>query len=402
MAPPPAGLGRRSADDLADRQHGDRVRFVSSSWESPATLPRIWGSIIALAIMAATAEVQDLLRFLTKDARIPLVEAMPKINALRKLNLSRPEQIAHAPQADLKTVFTDEKVLKTTVNAAKRVSNPKKKETASSRSSKSSRNTRQDASDDNALRLPETTLTEHELTNITIETNRAPLYLAFVIAVLKYTHSEQPISSRLSLAQGVVGTGAASRAKHLGITNGPTAEEDGFGQGQPKVNIMGREIAVMRRQHTTEDTNSTADGNPTPTSHEALWAIDLEAMRKAEGPLIGSKSGSNTGPPIHTPQSARNYLLRAMNIVTTSDEQPPKPKKPSAAEVAARKEEAAAMVLQAIDIVLSSWRDTLDDIELDRRAQSWYAMVRPEIASGREGWGQRGHVPLSEILKLKR
>jgi hypothetical protein len=322
---------------------------------------------------------------------------MPKINALRKLNLSSPEQIAQAPHADLKTVFTDEKVLKTTVNAAKRVSNPKKKETASSRSSKASRDTRQDASDDDALRMPETTLTEQELSNITIETNRAPLYLAFVIAVLKYTHPNQPISSRLSLAQGVVGTGAASRAKHLGITNGPTAEEDGFGQGQPKVNIMGREIAVMRRQHTT----ATEDGSAA-TSHAALWAIDLEAMRKAEGPLIGSKTTSHTGPPIHTPQSARNYLLRAMNIVTKTDEQTPKPKKPSAAEVASRKEEAAAMVMQAIDIVLSSWRDTLDDIELDRRAQSWYAMVRPEIASGREGWGQRGHVPLSDILKLKR
>lgn len=359
--------------------------------------------------MAAAAEVQTLLRFLTKDARIPLVEAMPKINSLRKLNLNSPEQIAQAPHADLKTVFTDEKVLKTTVNAAKRVANPKKRVSTSSRTSKS-RDTREAALDDDALRMPETATTEQELANITIETNRAPLFLAFVLAVLNYTHAEQPISSKLSLAQGVVGAGAASRAKYLGITNGPTAEEDGFGQGQPKVKIMGREIAVMRRQHAVANQDAQGDTvldenvSPSTTSHEALWGIDLEAMRKANGPPIGGRNTSSAGPPIHTPQSARNYLLKAMDVVVKSStgQEAPKAKKLTSAEIVSRKEEAAAMVMKAIDIVLSSWRDALDDIELDRRAQSWYAIVRPEIAPGRDGWGQRGQVPLSEILKLKR
>ena len=38
---------------------------------------------------AAQQEVQDLLRFLTKDAKVPLATAMSKINELRKSNLNR-------------------------------------------------------------------------------------------------------------------------------------------------------------------------------------------------------------------------------------------------------------------------------------------------------------------------
>ena len=360
--------------------------------------------------MAAAAEVQSLLRFLTKDGRLPLTEAMPKINSLRKLNLVTPEKIAQAPNADLKTVFTDERVLKQIVNAAKRVSNPRKKPATQSRSLKQIEpgHTRR-AADEIALALPESDESEQDLLATVIETNRAPLFLAFTLSVLKYTHPEQPISSRLSLAQAVVSAGAQSKAKSIGLTSGPTAEEDGWLQGQPKTRVMGREVAVMRRQvvvdeTTMEDTPETVIAeNGAVSSHEAFWGIDLDALRKSNGPLIAGKNQKgHGGPPIHTPESARNYLLRSMDTITrSSDSQSPK-KKTTAAEIAARKEEAAGMVLKAIDIVLKSWKDTLSTLELDKRAQSWYAAVRPEVAQGQAGWGQRGQLPLRGILKLKR
>ncbi|KAI9873829.1 MAG: hypothetical protein M1823_007827, partial [Watsoniomyces obsoletus] len=157
--------------------------------------------------MAAAAEVQALLRFLTKDARIPLTEAMPKIHSLRKLDMNSPEKIAEAPHADLKVVFTDSKLLKQVVNAAKRVSNPKKKPVPSSRTSNQPSHTRTDT-DEAALALPTTEQNEADLQDIVVETNRAPLFLAFTLAVLNYTHPEQPISSKLSLAQAVVSAGA--------------------------------------------------------------------------------------------------------------------------------------------------------------------------------------------------
>jgi len=38
--------------------------------------------------MTTKAEIQDLLRFLTQDAKLPLKDAMPKIKDLQKANLT--------------------------------------------------------------------------------------------------------------------------------------------------------------------------------------------------------------------------------------------------------------------------------------------------------------------------
>ncbi|EXJ67820.1 uncharacterized protein A1O5_09166 [Cladophialophora psammophila CBS 110553] len=357
--------------------------------------------------MAAAAEVQTLLRFLTKDARIPLAEAMPKIHALRKQQLNTPESISKADEADLKPIFADEKVLKQVINAAKRASNPKKRAAAQS-GSLTSKRTKADGDtldDETSLALPQTEMSIAELENVTIETNRAPLFLAFAIAVLAYTHPEQPLSSRWSLAQAVVSAGAQSKAKYLGLTTGPTAEEDGWAQGQPKVKIMGREVAVMRRHITP------SAGYETSVPSVALWGLDLDALRKSNGPLIvGKDIKSSAGPPIHKPLSPRNYLLKSMIIVESSNaeserapnEKAPAMKKTNPKELASKREEAAAMVLKAIDTVCKSWKSSLNPQELDQRAQTWYTRVRPDVEQGQAGWGQRGQVRLADILALRK
>lgn len=353
--------------------------------------------------MAAAAEVQELLRFLTKDARIPLAQAMPKINALRKQQLNTPENISKADEADLRSVFADEKVLKQVINAAKRVSNPRKRASAQSSSLALKRSKTEPGTidDESSLALPMTELTMDELENVTIETNRAPLFLAFTIAVLAHTHPEQPLSSRLSLAQAVVSAGAQSKAKYLGITSGPTAEEDGWALGQPKLKIMGREIAVMRRHVAAQ----TQDEFNTPST--AFWGLDLEALRKSNGPLIAGKDTQNQdGPPIHMPTAARNYLLKSMVPIDSSakdvkaSETTSKKIKPK--DMASKRENAAAMVLRAIDEVCQSWVTSVSNDGLDQRAQSWYMRVRPDVAHGKAGWGQRGQVRLQDILRLKK
>lgn len=351
----------------------------------------------------AAAEVQTLLRFLTKDARIPLAEAMPKINALRKQQLNTPANIARADEADLRSVFADEKVLKQVINAAKRVSNPKKRATAQSDSPSKRLKTHPDSLDDEeSLALPQTDASVEELGNLTVETNRAPLFLAFTITVLAYTHPEQPLSSRWSLAQAVVSAGAQSKAKYLGLTTGPTAEEDGWAQGQPKLKIMGRETAVMRTVKAGED-----DSSP----DTAFLGLDLEALRKSNGPLIAGKDiKSASGPPIHKPAGARNYLLKSMMLIDPDPSKSgednkvkaPTSKKANAAEIARKREEAAAMVLKAIDVVCKSWTSTLTTEQLDQRAQAWYTRVRPDVEYGQAGWGQRGQVRLADILNLRR
>ena len=364
--------------------------------------------------MADTAaEVQVLLRFLTKDARLPLPQAMPIIHPLRKLNLNTPEKIFQAEAADMKTVFTDDKILKQVSLAARRVVKPRKSVAPQRRTTPASRDS-QAGDDEESTALPETEKAEDELKTITIETNRAPLFLAFTVSVLSFTHPEQPISSRLSIAQAVVSAGAQSKAKSIGLSSGPTAEEDGWAMGQPKLRVMGRQVAVMRRQtlpplQVDDDHTAVKAEQDVTAAHDAFWGLDLEALKKSNGPLIADKHGrGQTGPPIHTAEGARNYLLRSMNIVSGTQLEPlpekksPKAKRPVASDVARKKEEAAAVVLKAISIVCESWKNTLTPDELDRRAQTWYALSRPEVAQGPSGWGQRGQIHLADILRLKR
>lgn len=97
-----------------------------------------------------------------------------------------------------------------------------------------------------SLELP-LCLDEEHISNSVIETNRAPLVLAFAVEVLRHTMPEQPLSSRLSLGQAVVSANSRSKAVSLGMNKGPSADEEGWGEGQPRVKVMGREIAVLKR-----------------------------------------------------------------------------------------------------------------------------------------------------------
>jgi hypothetical protein len=362
--------------------------------------------------MAAAAEVQALLRFLSQDAKVPLSVCLPKVGDLRKAQLGSAENISKSDLKTITTIISDEKLAKQILNAAKRVTNPKKRtatDAVQSTASKLMKGTDGSAQpSESALELPCSELGKEELVKFSLQTNRAPLVLAFAVSLLRYTMPEQPLSSRLSLAQAVVSANSQTKAKSIGITTENTAEEDGWGKGQPKIKVMGREIAVMRRVLTQQDaveddTQTTVKGE----LHEIYWGMDLDALRKSNEPLIaGKSSGSATGLPIYTPESARNYLLRSMIIVDDDvvqgantktsikaeegiDLKPgtnaevdkkssPKTlsakKKPTAKELTAKKEHAAAVLLQTLDILFSSWAHLSRD-ELDRRAWSWYLHV---------------------------
>ena len=88
---------------------------------------------------------------------------------------------------------------------------------------------------------------EERIASTVLQTNRAPLVLAFAAELLRYTMPDQPLSSRLSLGQAVVSANSRSKAVSLGIEKGPSADDDGWGEGQPRVRIMGREVTVLRR-----------------------------------------------------------------------------------------------------------------------------------------------------------
>lgn len=253
-----------------------------------------------------------------------------------------------------------------------------------------------------SLALPSVVATDEELANTILYTNRAPLVLAFAVTLLKYTMPEQPLSSRLSLAQAAVSANSRSKAVSLGIEKGNSAEEEGWGQGQPTVRVMGREIRVMKRwgyewkeengQTERAENVETEQDRPGSEGREnkdrnktvALWGLDLSSTTPNPSAL-----------PIHTPQSARSYLLKSFPSPPPSSPSSPAPAK-------AQKDRNLALLLQALDRLHSSWSDVLSCPELDRRSWAWYVTVRPEVQDGVKGWGGKGEVQLGDILALRR
>lgn len=262
---------------------------------------------------------------------------------------------------------------------------------------------------------------EETLAGTILKTNRAPLVLAFAVAVLKYTMPEQPMSSRLSLGQAVVSANSRSKAISLGIEPASSADHGDekdrkLEEGQPKVRVLGREIAVLKRWD-----YDPAEGGPGRKGEEGddaeekvgtglppLWGLDLDALRRNDS--IGS-TGMTAGRarnqtmstlPVHTPESARSYLLKSFTLFRENDDESANKSKKKTADSAAERERCLGLLLQALDTLFSSWASTLSVEELDRRAWSWYVRVRPEIQSGVAGWGEKGSLKLADILSLKR
>lgn len=273
------------------------------------------------------------------------------------------------------------------------------------------------------LSLPISSAAENELSNVVVLTNRAPLVLAFAVSALRHTMPEQPVSSRLSLAQAVVSANSRSKAVSIGITSGDSAEKEGWGEGQPMIKVLGREIKVLKRwdynpregqpldgDSTNED--ATLPGDPDEVfgqhvfdesgSTPPLWGIDLEALRSAQSTSRGP-SKTKSALPIFTPDSARLYLYRSFTEHHSQNSEPAgKPKQNSISGGEEEKERCLGHLLRSIDIVCKSWAPFLDKNELDRRAWAWYLHVRPPVQGGVGGWGEKGLVKLSDILALKR
>jgi len=328
--------------------------------------------------------------------------------------------IAGAGASTLQEIFGEEKTAKQVLNAAKRQNKKRGSSDVNTESSipkkkaKASSGNNQESTDlEASLALPEECLDEEELSKCVLHTNRAPVVLAFAVQLLKYTMPEQPLSSRLSLAQAMVSANSRSKAVSLGIESGKSAEEEGWGQGQPMVRVMGRDIRTMKRWgyewkekveiKQVETQSSDATIQQEQTVKPALWGLDLEALKKSSGP---AKPGTGVGLgnlPIHTPQSARAYLLKSFDTLPNPDSNAsPKKKAPSASAKQEEKEQNLGKLLGTLDLLYQSWVTTLDLTELDRRAWNWYIRVRPEVADGVAGWGGKGSVRLADILALRR
>ncbi|KAJ5287545.1 hypothetical protein N7478_003231 [Penicillium angulare] len=375
------------------------------------------------------SKVQDLLRFLSKDAKVPLASAMGNIPALQKANLNSPEEISKSNIKALEEIFTNDKMAKQVFNAARRVSKKRVSstdDTGISPQAKKNKNIPMTKGStpyqiESSLCLPNSTAGDDELRNIILVTNRAPLVLAFAVCVLKYTMPEQPISSRLSLAQALVSANSQTKAISLGIQSERAAEEEGWGEGQPVVKVLGRGIRVLKRwdydpqegkplQSTSEEHDSSdipvieflgsPDANDSPDKMPPLWGVDLEALRNSHSEATKPEVKSGNRLPIFTAESARSYLIRSITRLQ-ENKFPVKKSKPTPF-MDGEQEDNVGHLLRAINSVCFSWSTTLDRSELDKRAWAWYLRVRPDVQSGAQGWGEKGQLRLSNILDLRR
>lgn len=541
--------------------------------------------------MAAQKDMQDLLRLLTTGRnKIPMLAAMQRVKALQSASLRRSSLLLHstAPTplltarsiSDIAAIdlpslttalSTDEKTAKSLLAACKAnlksgPSTPGKRsasDTVSSTSAKRpksayelSQEPQTPAELEASLSLPQPSADEEAISKCTVVTNRAPLVLAFAVQLLKYTMPEQPLSGRLSLAQAVVSANSRSKAVSIGIEKGKGAEEEGWGAGQPKVRILGREVSVLKRsgyewkeeekdkkvldhvgeagEHSTAASEGTLKEEPdsgtvkleeesqaaasigwtvsspvtvkkstfvarsiTITSpadatsalqtllseneelreashnisawrvqgphgilessnddgesgggrhilglmqadniigvllvvtrwyggimlgtdrwrlmsmvsrdaisqrlriagvvgQDALWGLDLEGMKKTNSAVTGS------GMPIHRPEGARAYIMKAFG---SPEVEGTGKKKKSGVALDREREENLGLLLGALDMLYKSWDGHVSREELDRKAWGWYVQVRPDVAGGVAGWGGKGEVKLSDILKLRR
>lgn len=201
---------------------------------------------------------------MTIGMRVPMKDALGRVKDLQAKSLRSIQQIADSPLSDITSAIKDAKAARSLHNACKaRLKNPAAPSTAKRPGSaleNTSKRTRQ-SSDTGFLGGPEPVAPrefeaslalpvetdERIIADTVLLTNRAPLVLAFAVELLRYTMPEQPPSSRLSLAQAVVSANSRSKAVSIGMEKGPSADEQGWGQGQPRVRVMGREVAVLKR-----------------------------------------------------------------------------------------------------------------------------------------------------------
>ncbi|RYP14767.1 hypothetical protein DL767_010378 [Monosporascus sp. MG133] len=286
--------------------------------------------------MATQQDLQELLRLLTVG-KVPIKDAMTRVKALQSSDLKSIQQIAEAPLSAVEAAIQDSKAARTLHNACKaRIKqtnssgrgNPKRTATDESGSSTAKRFKISDSTArlggseppspqdyEASLELPLET-DEETINSTVLLTNRAPLVLAFAVELLRYTMPEQPPSSRLSLAQAVVSANSRSKAVSIGLEKGPSADQEGWGHGQPRVRVMGREVSVLKRSGYTWKGDEDAETSGADQKHNTVESRASSVTKP--GSVTRPQSWSASQP---TTLKNSTFVARATQITQPSQRQ---------------------------------------------------------------------------------
>ncbi|KAK4463776.1 protein impact [Cladorrhinum samala] len=287
--------------------------------------------------MATPQDLQDLIRLFTVGRKIPMMQAMAQIKALQAVELRSIKQIAESALETVQSAIKDEKTAKSLQNACKaalkrEASSGTKRGAPSSPAhpAKRAKNafmnvpvemTPQEF--ESSLELP-IIMDEDKIRQTVVEMNRAPLVLAFAVELLRYTMPEQPPSSRLSLAQAVVSANSRSKAVSLGFQKGPSADEEGWGEGQPRVKVMGREVAVLKRGGYEWKGEENVGGDAAATSGGSAVTTESASAEKAQTQSPLSVAAPATPKPVwatSAPISLKDskFIARAIHLSSPSE-----------------------------------------------------------------------------------
>ncbi|KAK6956599.1 hypothetical protein Daesc_001878 [Daldinia eschscholtzii] len=294
--------------------------------------------------MASQQDLQELIRLMTIGMRVPMKDALGRIKELQAKNLRSIQQIAECPLSDVTAAIKDTKAARSLHNACKaRLKNPTASSTAKragstlENASKRSRQSNETGYVDGpepvaphefeaSFALPVET-DEKIIAETVLLTNRAPLVLAFAVELLRYTMPEQPPSSRLSLAQAVVSANSRSKAVSIGIERGPSADDQGWGHGQPRVKILGREVTVLKRggyewkgdektEEPSKPENLTIGNTDNPSGAGETSVSQGVSSESPLGPVLNAWSASQ---PVTLKGST--FIVRATQITGPSQRQ---------------------------------------------------------------------------------
>ncbi|KAK9370774.1 hypothetical protein V1509DRAFT_607846 [Lipomyces kononenkoae] len=313
------------------------------------------------------SSLNNILRLLTTSCKLPLADSLPVASSLVKSGLTRAELIGAKSQEELQEICPSLNQQQLNKLRTACSSSPRKRAATASTGSPSvtKRGRKYAVKDKDApisdaeLELP-IVLDEKLIEKTVVSVNRAPLMMLFAASVLKHQYPTYGAGSHLSLASAAAASAARAKAKSIGLSRSTTRangdeEAKEVPEGYRTLRAFGTiDVAIIRRG-----------------DNEGYWGLDIDAMEKQ----------AETGSPepevkwIH-PAQVRAYLVRSFG------------------------EKDLGIVSGAIELLIRSWEQREPE-SWSQRAWGWYMRVRPEIAFGRDGWGQRATVSCKDILNLR-
>lgn len=299
----------------------------------------------ARAPHSTVADPQALVRFLSSEAKIPLLRAMGLATGFIKAGLHSPELIAGS---ELKDHVQDPNDLKAILKACRAKSRPSK--------AKANKRSEPFTYDTSAVVDPK----------LSIKVNRAPYLLVFCYRLLLHTTTlDDP--SALSVAQAVTSQSAARKAQSIGLGSAAAATTGLIGTSiNSYIPVMGRKIPVLRSE-----------------KEESCKAIDTEKLHESEGI------------PVYDPLTSWQYLSRSFGkdklsqVIVALDSvfssYVPDKKRENETEEDGKNEDVEQKTK-----------------ELDGSAWMMYVRTRPSVSDGVSGWGQKSDLAISSIVKETR